>query len=141
MEADSGIEFGAYNIIWDQHLQKEEWSKIGQREKLNDNTSSTKSVPNQQGDVDLPVSGSHIGLQRLDIHAHTSPEMGFSRKDMTSGKETIAEADSETFDSWEMSTDYTFYFCDVQEVLLWRRNWLYILCLPLICPRIQQLSQ
>lgn len=68
--------------------------------------------------MDLPVSGSHIGLQRLDIHAHTSPEMAFSRKDMTSGKETIAEADSETFDSWEMSTDYTFYFCDVQEVLL-----------------------
>lgn len=58
---------------------------------MNDNTSSTKSVPNQQGDVeqDLPVAVSHTGLQWLDIHAHTSLEMGFSRKGMTSGKETV----------------------------------------------------
>lgn len=135
-------------FIRDQHSRKEgEGNWIRKRERLNLKARLTKFLTNQWRDLeqDLLFPVTHIGLQWLDIYAHTTLEMSFPQEgyDLRQGGFVlcVAEADPEVFDGWKLSTDYTSYLCAMQEVLLWRGIRVSILCLPLIFPRTQQLSQ
>lgn len=104
------MEFGEH-IFRDQHVRrsKQDWAN-GECEWQYKPQSLWQTSQGSGSKICLSVL--HIGLQWLDTYAHTSPEVSFFRKSMTSGKETVYSW-GWLWNMWQQENVYWLYLLPV----------------------------